>query len=133
MELVKLLTSFFLSYPFAGILKRVPDAKPAWKNIFIIRFVLNQIDDPPELKIYSIALFYLVGLFDLWVGIRTILISSIGAYLIAKYIDGPYMPWIGFVFLMGHMSVSHLHRQLVNQPSRVDITGGALSPEDATS
>lgn len=65
----------------------------------------------------------MVGLFDLWSGARTILISSTGAYLIAFYIEGPFMPWIGFVFLMGHMSVNHLHRQLVNEPSLIDITG----------
>ena len=71
-------------------------------------------------------MFYMVGLFDLWNGIRTILISSVGAYCIASYIDGPFMPWIGFVFLMGHMSVNHLHRQFVNNPSLVDITGKVL-------
>ena len=34
------------------------------------------------------------------------------------------MPWIGFVFLMGHMSVNHIYRQFANDPSKVDITGG---------
>ena len=33
------------------------------------------------------------------------------------------MPWIAFVFLMGHMSVNHLNRQFINAPDRVDITG----------
>ena len=33
------------------------------------------------------------------------------------------MPWIGFVFLMGHMSVNHIYRQFINDPSKVDITG----------
>ena len=33
------------------------------------------------------------------------------------------MPWIGFVFLMGHMSVNHVYRQFVHDPSKVDITG----------
>lgn len=33
------------------------------------------------------------------------------------------MPWIGFVFLMGHMSVNHIYRQLLNDPGVVDITG----------
>ena len=70
-----------------------------------------------------ISLFYLVGLFDLWGGIRTILISSVGAYAIASYIDGPLMPWIGFIFLMGHMSVNQIYRQFVDNPTVVDITG----------
>lgn len=33
------------------------------------------------------------------------------------------MPWIGFVFLMGHMSVNHIHRQFISRPDKVDITG----------
>lgn len=69
------------------------------------------------------SLFYLVGLFDLWGGIRTVLISSIGAYAIASYVQGPLMPWIGFIFLMGHLSVNHLYRQFLNDPTVVDITG----------
>ena len=72
------------------------------------------------------SLFYLVGLFDLWVGIRTLLISSTGAYLIAANIRGPYMPWIGFVFLMGHMSISHILRQYRATPEVVDISGTFL-------
>ena len=70
-----------------------------------------------------VSLFYLAGLFDLWSGIRTLLISSAGAYAIARYVDGPFMPWIGFVFLMGHMSVNHVYRQFVNAPEKIDITG----------
>src|SRR5689334_9235184 len=69
-----------------------------------------------------VSLFYLVGLYDLWDGLRTLLISSLGTYAIALYVEGPYMPWIGFVFVMSHMSINHLHRQFVNQPSTVDIT-----------
>lgn len=33
------------------------------------------------------------------------------------------MPWIGFVFLMGHMSANQLNRQFANAPGKVDITG----------
>lgn len=36
------------------------------------------------------------------------------------------MPWIGFVVLMGHMSVSHLYRQRVGTPGSVDITGAQM-------
>ena len=72
---------------------------------------------------FRVSLFYLVGLFDLWSGIRTLLISSIGAYAISNYVQGPFMPWIGFIFLMGHMSINQLHRQRFNADGRVDITG----------
>ena len=107
---VKLIFSFLLSYPLAALLKRIPDRSPALKNLFII----------------AVSLFYLLGLFDLWSGIRTILISSVGAYTIAYTIDGPFMPWIGFVFLMGHMSLNHIHRKVVADPSAVDITGAQM-------
>jgi lysophospholipid acyltransferase len=53
-------------------------------------------------------------------------ISSVGAYCIAAYIKGPYMPWIGFVFLMGHLSINQISRQFVNDPNVVDITGAQM-------
>lgn len=92
------------------MLKRIPDTKPWQKNVFII----------------AVSLFYLVGLFDLWDGVRTILYSAGGTYALAYYIDGGLMPWIGFIFLMGHMSVNHLQRQFTNNPSVVDITGAQM-------
>lgn len=107
---LKLIFCFLLSYPLAGVLKRLPDDKPWLKNVFNI----------------SIAVFYMVGLFDLWSGLVVILFDAIGTYLIAAYIQGPYMPWIGFVFLMGHMSVSHIYRQIANSPTSVDITGAQM-------
>lgn len=77
----------------------------------------------PITKSFRVSLFYLVGLFDLWSGIRTLSISAIGAYAISNYVKGPFMPWIGFIFLMGHMSINQLHRQWFNADGRVDITG----------
>ena len=89
------------------MLKRIPDSRPQLKNAFIV----------------SIALFYLVGLFDLWAGLRTILWSAGGTYAISYWIDGSLMPWIAFVWLMGHMSANHIIRQRLNDPSAMDITG----------
>jgi lysophospholipid acyltransferase len=107
---LKLITSFLLSYPLAGLLKRIPDSKPALKNLFII----------------GVATFYLVGLFNLWDGVRTLAISSLGTYCIAKYTQGPFMPWIGFLFLMGHLSINQLARQSVGDDGVVDITGAQM-------
>jgi lysophospholipid acyltransferase len=36
------------------------------------------------------------------------------------------MPWLAFVFLMGHMSISHIWRQAANAPSDIDITGAQM-------
>ncbi|KAK5133193.1 hypothetical protein LTR08_008129 [Meristemomyces frigidus] len=107
---LKLISVFLLSYPLAGVLKRLPDSRPQLKNLFNI----------------FIAVFYLVGLFDLWTGLLVIIFDALGAYLIAKHVQGPYMPWVGFVFLMGHMSVSHMYRQVANTPDTVDITGAQM-------
>ncbi|KAF2854267.1 MBOAT family protein-like protein [Plenodomus tracheiphilus IPT5] len=107
---LKLVFTFYLSYPLAAVLKRIPDKKPWQKNAFVI----------------TVSMFYLVGLFNLWSGLRTILISAGGAYLISSQVNSPFMPWIGFVFLMGHMSVNHIYRQAVNDPSRFDITGAQM-------
>ena len=52
--------------------------------------------------------------------------SSIGAYCIAGYIQGPFMPWIGFVFVMGHLSINQLARQFANDPGVIDITGAQM-------
>ncbi|CAJ2505955.1 Uu.00g000850.m01.CDS01 [Anthostomella pinea] len=105
---LKLIFSFLLSYPLAALLKRVPDARPQYKNLFII----------------SGGLFYLVGLYSLWAGVRSIIISSGVTYALAHYLrTSPYMPWIAFVFLMGHMATNQLARQFAGDPSSVDITG----------
>ncbi|KIW15251.1 hypothetical protein PV08_05296 [Exophiala spinifera] len=107
---LKLLSCFLLSYPLAAILKRLPDNQPHLRNLFVV----------------ASSLFYFVGLFDLWGGIWTFLVASGGTYAIAYYIDGSLMPWIVFVFLMGHMSISHIHRQMLDDASVVDITGGQM-------
>ncbi|KAF8245090.1 MBOAT-domain-containing protein [Wilcoxina mikolae CBS 423.85] len=107
---LKLIFTFLISYPFAGALKRLPDTQPWKKNCFLI----------------GVSLFYLVGVFDLWDGIRTLFISAAGAYAIAAYMDGPYMPWVGFVYLMGHMLYSHLYRELYPVPGVVDVTGAQM-------
>ena len=62
----------------------------------------------------------------MWTGLRTLVIDAVATYAIAYYIQGPYMPWIGFIFLMGRMSVNHIIRQLDNAPTAIDITGAQM-------
>lgn len=107
---MKLITSFLLSYPLAAILKRLPDSQPWKKNAFIV----------------AVSLFYVIGLFDLYSGLQTLAYSATGIYLIAYYIDGSLMPWIGFMFLMAHMSISHIYRQMLDDGSVIDITGAQM-------
>ncbi|KAF2157939.1 putative membrane protein [Myriangium duriaei CBS 260.36] len=107
---LKLIFQFLLSYPLAGVLKRVPDSRPWAKNVFIV----------------GVSIFYLIGLFDLWSGLGVLLVSAGGTYAISSFVQGPYMPWVNFVFLMGYMSVSHIYRQIVSDPGLVDITGAQM-------
>ena len=108
---VKILFTFLVSYPLAAVLKRIPDSRPDQKNAFVI----------------AISLFYLVGIFDLWMGLRTLFLSAAGTYAIAKYLRGsPYMPWVGFAFTMGHLSMTHLEYQLKNDASAIDIAGAHM-------
>ncbi|KAI1760155.1 MBOAT-domain-containing protein [Hypoxylon sp. FL1150] len=108
---LKLIFSFLISYPLAGLLKRVPDARPQYKNLFII----------------GGGLFYLVGLYSLWTGVRTLFIASAGTYALAYYLrTSAYMPWITFVFLMSHMAMNQLDRQFADSPAAVDITGAQM-------
>ncbi|GAO45998.1 MBOAT-domain-containing protein [Saitoella complicata NRRL Y-17804] len=101
---IKLVACIFASYPLCGLLKRLPTQST--RNAFNI----------------LVSLFFLVGVFDLWTGLRTIMISSLGTYGLAKYMKGGAMPWVVFVFVMGHMSINHIHRQIINNPDVVDIT-----------
>lgn len=70
----------------SAYLKRLPDDKPHYKSIFSV----------------GICLFYLVGLFDLWSGVVTLLIDAVGTYALIYYIDGSLMPWL--VFMQVHSS-----------------------------
>lgn len=36
------------------------------------------------------------------------------------------MPWVAFVYLMGHMLYSHLYRELYPVPGIVDVTGAQM-------
>ncbi|ROT40163.1 membrane-bound O-acyltransferase domain-containing protein [Sodiomyces alkalinus F11] len=110
-DYLKLVFSWLLSYPLAGLLKCIPDSRPDEKNIFSI----------------CISAFYLLGLFDLRDGLQTLFISSAGIYCIAKYLRrSSLMPWIGFLFVMAHLSVNQIYRQLAGDPGIVDVTGAQM-------
>ena len=36
------------------------------------------------------------------------------------------MPWLSFIFLMGHMSINHIYRHQIDDPSAIDITGAQM-------
>ncbi|KAG5513198.1 hypothetical protein PMAC_001568 [Pneumocystis sp. 'macacae'] len=105
---LKLLEYLIFSYPLADILRNIPIRMSFVRNIF---------------SIISISLIFLVVIFDLWYGVQTVLISTTCAYIIVQYVKGPYMPYVAFVFLIGHLSInSHFYRQYLNTDERVDVT-----------
>ncbi|KAL2754737.1 hypothetical protein ACRALDRAFT_1093581 [Sodiomyces alcalophilus JCM 7366] len=110
-DYLKLVFSWLLSYPLAGLLKCIPDSRPDHKNIFSI----------------CVSVFYLLGLFDLWEGFQTLFISAAGIYCISKFLrHSSLMPWIGFMFVMAHLSVNHIYRQIAGDPATVDVTGAQM-------
>lgn len=109
-EQLKLVWCVLASYPLCGILKRLPDSKPVLKNLFSI----------------AVSLFFLLGIFDLITGLLTMLISALGTYQIASKLRNPFMPWICFVLVMGHMSVTHIWRLYYGNDELVDISGAQM-------
>jgi lysophospholipid acyltransferase len=87
-DALKTIVCLLLSYPLAGVLKRIPDNQPRLRNAFSI----------------ACGLFFLIGVFDLWAGLAHVLVSSLVTYGLALYWRSPMMPWVNFVFVMAHMS-----------------------------
>ncbi|ORY75100.1 MBOAT, membrane-bound O-acyltransferase family-domain-containing protein [Protomyces lactucae-debilis] len=110
LDALKTIVCLLLAYPLAGLLKRIPDDQPRLRNLFCI----------------ACGLFFLVGVFDLWTGLVHILVSSLVTYTLAGFWHSPLMPWVNFVFIMGHMSYNQVARQWANDPDAVDITGAQM-------
>lgn len=109
---LKILICALLLFPFLFIFKRLPDKNYTLKNVYNI----------------AVSVFYLFGICDLGLGIYTLLFSSVGCYFITRYVRSPAMPWINFLFLMGHLAVHHFHNQFFNvyDPTVIDITGAQM-------
>ncbi|RPB25675.1 MBOAT-domain-containing protein [Terfezia boudieri ATCC MYA-4762] len=107
---LKLLFSMFLSYPLAGVLKRLPEAQTWKKNLFII----------------AVSLFICTGIFSLWTGFLTLVGTSMATYYLAANFKSPFMPWVAFAALMTHMLYLHAYRELFPRPGVVDITGAQM-------
>jgi lysophospholipid acyltransferase len=117
---LKLIFILYATVPLCGVLKRLPVNNRHYKNIFNIAYLHSY----TFYVNYRISLFLLVGVFDLWTGLWTILISAIGTYVLTFQLKGPMMPWIVFAFVMGQMSISQLIRQIYRTPDDViDYTG----------
>src|SRR5438876_4948956 len=104
---LKLVIILYTAVPLCAVLKRLPDNRPYLKNIFNIWYESLY----SHLTNVSVSLFILVGFYDLWNGLWILLIGAVGTYILTFRLKGPLMPWVVFVFVMGHLSISQLIRQ----------------------
>ncbi|CAG8617313.1 4076_t:CDS:2 [Paraglomus brasilianum] len=104
---LRILFILLASYPAALLYKSLPP-NPNLKHLFSITFA---------------ALVYL-GLFNLVRGFYELLASALVVYLISYTVSGKWAPILVFAFTMGHLSISHIYRQLYRiSYDRFDISG----------
>ncbi|KAF8897151.1 MBOAT, membrane-bound O-acyltransferase family-domain-containing protein [Infundibulicybe gibba] len=105
---IKLISCLLIAYPLGSVFVRIPSNQPALKHLFNIAVSLFFFF--PVLKIYS-AFFQLLA-------------SIVGTYFIAKFNRSPNMPWIVFVFVMGHLTINHVIRAIYQLSyETMEVTG----------
>lgn len=109
---LKLAICLFISFPFDAILKRLPDHKTTLKCCYIV----------------SVSAFYLFGILNIYDGFRTLFISTMFTYLITRFYKSKFMPYLNFVFVMGHLATNHIYSQFFNtyDSRKIDITGAQM-------
>ncbi|ODV80155.1 MBOAT-domain-containing protein [Suhomyces tanzawaensis NRRL Y-17324] len=109
---LKILICALLSFPFSFLFKRLPDRNYTLKNVYNI----------------AVSAFYVFGILNLYSGLMTLLILSLGCYFITRYLRTSSMPWVNFLFLMGHLAYNHVSEQFFNSydPTKIDITGAQM-------
>ncbi|CCF59282.1 hypothetical protein KAFR_0G02490 [Kazachstania africana CBS 2517] len=97
------------SFPLTYILKRIPNKNLNLKCTYII----------------SISVFYLVGILNIPSGLRTLLISSMFTYVVTRFYHSRFMPYVNFVFVMGHLAINHI-RATGSISNSIDITSAQM-------
>ncbi|KAF8227989.1 MBOAT-domain-containing protein [Tricholoma matsutake] len=105
---IKLISCLLIAYPLGNLFVRIPSTQPALRHLFSI----------------TIALFFFFPVLKLYSGFFQLLASIIGTYLIAKVDRSSRMPWVVFVFVMGHLTVNHVIRAIYQLSyETMEITG----------
>ncbi|CAG8513991.1 12266_t:CDS:2 [Acaulospora colombiana] len=104
--------TLIFTYPIALIYKNfLPSNNPSLKHLFSILF--------------AILVFF--GIFDLADAFYTILFDSLLTYGIMYSIKGVWGPRLVFLYALGHLSISHIHRQLNHLSyDRFDLTSSQM-------
>ncbi|WRT66454.1 uncharacterized protein IL334_003412 [Kwoniella shivajii] len=108
---LKLIFSLLISYPLGSLYVRLPPSKPYIAHLFSV----------------IVSTFVVVFLLELRTGMLHLLFSIIGTYIISATVDGRKMPWIAFIFVMGHLLFNHLNRYFTAIPATaIEITGSQM-------
>lgn len=102
---LKYVICLFLAYPLAAIHRSLPDS-PTLKHFF------------------SGSIGFAMGWFCFGTGMFHSLFTSLVTYLIVSFVKGPLAPKLVFLFALGHLSISHIIRQINNYGGyELDYTG----------
>ncbi|KAI0356518.1 MBOAT-domain-containing protein [Trametes cingulata] len=93
---IKLIFCLLFSYPLGSFYIRIPASHPELKHIFSI----------------AVTCFYLIPVLQLYGGAIQLLFSVAGTYYLAQKVQSQRMPWLVFIFTMGHLTISHIIRTL---------------------
>ncbi|KAG9307022.1 hypothetical protein G9A89_003073 [Geosiphon pyriformis] len=105
---LRLLIILLLAYPLAVIFKKLPPQNQKVKHLFSISF----------------AAFVFLEVFDLSRDFYMLFLSSLVCYAVSFYVQGIWGPRLVFLIAMGHLSISHIYRQLnLVSTDRYDLTG----------
>ncbi|WWD03076.1 hypothetical protein V865_001122 [Kwoniella europaea PYCC6329] len=108
---LKLIFSLLISYPLGSLYVRLPPSKPYIAHLFSI----------------IVSTFVVVFLLEMKTGMLHLLFSIAGTYIIAATVQGKNMPWIVFVFVMGHLLYNHIDRYIIGtSASAIEITGSQM-------
>jgi len=108
LDQLKLIACLLISYPLGSVFIRIPSSQLNLKHLFNI----------------GVAVFYLVAMLNLWSGLLQLLASALATYVIAATVQGPNMPWIVFVLVMGHLTANHIIRAVFELGyETIEITG----------
>ncbi|EJF62867.1 MBOAT-domain-containing protein [Dichomitus squalens] len=94
---IKLIACLLFSYPLGSVYIRIPSSHPELKHIFSI----------------LVTFFYLIPVLGLWGGAIQLLVSVLATYYMAQRIERPSMPWLVFIFTMGHLTINHIIRTYI--------------------
>ncbi|KAF9468769.1 endoplasmic reticulum protein [Collybia nuda] len=105
---IKLISCLLIAYPLGSLFVRIPSSSPALRHLFSI----------------TVALFFFFPVLKLYSAFFQLLASIIGTYFIARFDHSPRMPWIVFVFVMGHLTINHVIRAIYGLSyETMEVTG----------